>query len=249
MNNKYIVGICIGFLFLLIGSSPIYAQIERIGIEYSNSIRPNTSSTGQNFVQSVPANTVVLTTDFKIFKQSFTAFFGLEDVQHRFFYSRLENRLAVRSSNLFETFGLVKRDELFKSKFFNVNSQFGLKVLSIDPSLYSVSFSESGSGLAWVVNENRQQLRMSNNDINEYTPLLMSRISINRNILWDRLNVDLFLQYDYGFNRPLVDALITISTFEGRSSVNDEPLSIDTERVRMESNAIHYGLNIKWVFK
>lgn len=253
MKIKYIVGISVSFWLMLIGSTPLYAQIERIGIEYSSSIRPNSTSTGNYFTVSIPSNSVFLKTDFRLLKESFSAFIGYETTQYRMYTYGITDFSGNRSRQFFNTFGLVKENKIFKNNLFAINGQLGLKI--VQPSDPSIGFSIRRR-ITQMNNSNivsYEDISGRGRAVNDIIPMLISRLNIERNILWDKFNVELFVQYDYGFNNSIMDVLVTTGSgvVDLSELMNSEiiPETISTQRMVIKANAIHYGLNIKWVFR
>lgn len=253
MNKKYLFVYGLAIVLLSSCVSPLSAQIQRIGIEYSSNIRPNSTNTGNYFTVSIPSNSIYLKTDFKLFKESFSAFIGYETTQYRVYTHGITNFRGNRSSQYFNSFGLVKENEFYRNNLFIVNGQFGFKILQ--PGVAAAGF-----GIRRVITQVNNTSTGSYEDISgkdrtayDNIPMIVSRISLERDILWDKFNLELFLQYDYGFNNSIMDVLVTTGSGVGDLSVlmNSDliPETISTQRMLIKANAIHYGLNIKWVFR
>lgn len=250
MNNKNLFVCGFAVVMLSISISPLRGQIQRIGLEYSSSIRPNSQrTTGDYFVVGVPSNNGFLTIDFKINGHEFTTFVGAEEAQYKDYYGGLyRGRGNNRSSKFFESYGLFKKNKLLETNYFDLNSHIGIKILRNTGNDEGSRVSSFNSVASNIGNVQVSGISILERKTKRIMPVLASRISMSRNILWDKMNLDLFVQYDYGFNQVITDDLYTTSTYtDFRNQQNIELIGITTQRLRLLANAIHYGLTIKWV--
>jgi hypothetical protein len=250
MNNKYLFVCGFAVVMLSISISPLRGQIQRIGLEYSSSIRPNSQrTTGDYFVVGIPSNNGFLTIDFKIKGHEFTTFVGAEEAQYKDYYGGLyRGRGNNRSSKFFESYGFFKKNKLLETKYFDLNSHIGIKLLRNTGNDEGGRVSSFNSLASNIGNVQVSGISILERKTKRITTFLATRISMSRNILWDRMNLDLFVQYDYGFNQVITDDLYTTSTYtDFRNQQNLELIGITTQRLRLLANAIHYGLTIKWV--
>lgn len=224
-----------------------YGQIKSISIDYTTHFYPNVVSNNTNSIYvSSPSLAGALNIEFAIKKHRFMALFGARTSRFISQNAALRPFHASYSNDaVYEMFSLLKIDNLFENKRFLLDFNYGLTILKTDEQSSSIPGSGAG-GLSYIEGGafsegfyDRQK------GLNRFIPQLSFRLSPGVKLLWNRLHLSAFLQYDYGFNQNIYSTVVINSFRDNEAIVTGALPEITAQRVEAKANAFVYGFNCK----
>lgn len=227
-----------------------YGQIKSISIDYTTHFYPNVISNNTNSIYtSTPSVLGSLNLEFVIDKHRFMALFGGRSSQF------ISQNAALRPFHstytieyTMEMLSLQKIDNLFDNKRFLLDFNYGLTILKTDERSSSIPGS-GAAGISYIDGGffsdsygNRQK------GLSRFIPQLSFRLSPGIKLLWNRLHLSAFLQYDYGFNQNIYSTVV-INSFRDHEAITTGAFpEITAQRVEAKANAFVYGFNCKFNF-
>jgi len=224
-----------------------YGQIKSISIDYTTHFYPNVVSNNTSSIYvSSPSIAGSLNIEFAIKKHRFMALFGARTSQFISQNAALRPFHAAYSNEIVnEMFSLLKMDKLYENKRFILDYYYGFTFLKTDES--SSSIPGSGAGGVSYLEGGRFSEGFGDRQkgLNRFIPQLSSRISPGIKLLWNRLHLSAFLQYDYGFNQNIYSTVVINSFRDNEAIVTGSFPEITAQRVEAKANAFVYGFNCK----
>lgn len=227
-----------------------YGQIKSISIDYTAHFYPNVVSNNTSSIYvSSPSIAGALNIEFAIKKQSFMALFGARTSQFISQNAALRPFHASYSNEkLYEMFSLLKIDNLIENKRFLLDFNYGFTILKTDERSSQIGGSSAG-GISYIDGgEFDEGFGDAQKGLNRFIPQLSFRLSPGIKLLWNRLHLSTFLQYDYGFNQNIYSTVVINSFRDNEAIATGAFPEIIAQRVEAKANAFVYGFNCKFNF-